>query len=102
MSIQRFERNASTKGTVCPENTRKSETGAFPHTRRLRNPIGQSHFLQSHKCNVGFASRGEEEGMRKYEGIGAVYVLGYSLTRLLWSLGAGNPHTVSVTPDRHQ
>lgn len=40
--------------------------------------------------------------MRKYEGIQAVYVLGYSVTRLLLSLGAGNPHTVSVTPDRHQ
>lgn len=31
-----------------------------------------------------------------------VCVLRYSGTRLLFSLGAPNPHTVSVTPDRHQ
>lgn len=32
--------------------------------------------------------------MRKYEAIQAVYVLGYSVTRLLWGLGAENPLTV--------
>lgn len=37
-----------------------------------------------------------KKGMRKYEGIQAVYVLGYSVTCLLFSLRAGNPHAVSV------
>lgn len=89
----------------CPENTRTSLIADFS-TLDLLKPFWGDLIFCNHTNPMWDLwteeSRVGQKGMRKYEGIQAVHVLGYSVTCLLFSLGAGNPHAVSVTPDGHR